>query len=208
MATILREWSYRYPWLYQGIAKTTALAVGGDARLRQLPLSGIPLYLDDHGLDLCCGRGEATRYLVQHCHHVTGLDASPKALQVAQQQVPQAQYVEGWAQAMPFSAASFDWVHTSLALHELQPQIRTQVLNEIHRVLKPQGILALIDFHRPQMPLMWPGLAVFLWLFETETAWQMIEQDLADQVTQAGFELLSQTFHAGGSLQVIQARRL
>lgn len=207
MATLLRDWSYRYPWLYQTIAKTTALVVGGDRRLRHLPLQGIEIQPHDRVLDLCCGRGEATRYLVQKSDQVTGLDASPKALRVAQQQVPQATYVEGWAQQIPLPAHSFDLVHTSLALHELEPDVRIQVIKEAHRVLKPNGILALIDFHQPTTPLMWPGLAAFLGLFETETAWALIRENLAAIIQAEGFMIQTHTLHAGGSLQVIQAHK-
>lgn len=206
MATILRDWSYQYPWLYQAIAKTTALAVGGDRRLRQLPWQGIPIAPEDRVLDLCCGRGEATRYLVQCSQSVTGLDASPLALQVAQQQVPQATYVQGWAQGIPLPDQSFHLVHTSLALHELDPQVRRQTLQEVLRVLRPGGILALIDFHRP-IPLLWPGLATFLWLFETDTAWELIRADLSGILHEVGFEAIQQRLVAGGSLQIIQARR-
>ncbi len=207
MATVLRDWSYQYPWLYQTIAKTTALIVGGNARLRQLPWAGVSINLEDPVLDLCCGRGEVTRFLVQQSHHVTGLDASPKALAKAREDVPEATYVEAFAQQMPFEDGSFQIVHTSLALHELTPSVRTQTLQEVIRVLKAGGTFLLIDFHPPTVPILWPGLALFLWLFETETAWQLLETDLMTELQAAGFEACQRILHAGGSLQVIQARK-
>lgn len=207
MATILRDWSYRYPWLYQAIAKTTALLVGGNARLRRLPLRGLEIHPQERILDLCCGRGEATGFLLERSKSVTGLDASPLALSRARQDLPQARFVEAFAQQMPFEPESFDLVHTSLALHELQTQVLTDTLTEIFRVLKPGGRFVTIDFHRPQTPLMWPGLALFLWIFETETAWQLLQTDLLQQLTQAGFADCQQWFEAGGSLQVIQASK-
>ncbi|WP_333164020.1 hypothetical protein [Microcoleus sp. Pol12B4] len=36
----------------------------------------------------------------------------------------------------------------------------------------------MVDFNLPTNPLFLPGLAVFLWLFETETAWKLSETDL------------------------------
>lgn len=207
MATILRDWSYQYPWLYQSIAQTTALLVGGNARLRRLPLQGLQIDPQAQILDLCCGRGEATRFLLERSDHVTGLDASPKALKRARQDVPQAQYVEAFAQQMPFVDESFDLVHTSLALHELQPPIRRQAIQEIYRVLKPEGIFVTIDFHRPQLPLMWPGLALFLWMFETETAWDLLGQNLPQTLQEIGFSQCHQHLEVGGALQVIQAHK-
>ena len=53
MATFLRDWSYRFPWLYRSISRAAALAVGGYERLRRLPLQGIPIQPQDWVLDLC-----------------------------------------------------------------------------------------------------------------------------------------------------------
>ena len=204
MATILREWSYRYQWLYDAIARVAALSVGGEARFRQLALQGLTLEPDTLVLDLCCGSGQTTQFLVQQSQHVTGLDASPRSLQRAKRNVPEADYVEGWAEAMPFSEGQFDVVHTSAALHEMQPDQLQQILQEVYRVLKPGGVFACIDFHAPTNPLLWPGLALFLGLFETETAWQLLQTDLLESLHTLGFTQGDRTLHAGGSLQVIQ----
>jgi demethylmenaquinone methyltransferase/2-methoxy-6-polyprenyl-1,4-benzoquinol methylase len=50
-------------------------------------------------------------------------------------------------------------------------------------------------------------LAIFLWLFETETAWQLIKTDLVGQLENIGFRECKQIFYAGGSLQVIQGKK-
>ncbi|MEM7773729.1 MAG: class I SAM-dependent methyltransferase, partial [Cyanobacteria bacterium P01_A01_bin.37] len=84
MATILRTWSYQYQWLYDAIARLSALAVGGESRFRQLALEGIPIEPETRVLDLCCGSGQTTQFLVGRSRHVTGLDASPKSIQRAQ----------------------------------------------------------------------------------------------------------------------------
>ncbi|AKV71202.1 SAM-dependent methyltransferase [Microcystis panniformis FACHB-1757] len=41
LATILRPLSYQYQWLYDGISRLAALAVGGETRFRQLALEGL-----------------------------------------------------------------------------------------------------------------------------------------------------------------------
>ena len=205
MATILRTWSYQYPWLYQFISSLAALAVGGERRFHQLPLQGVAINADTTVLDLCCGGGQATRFLVEQSQHITGLDASPIALQQAAQIAPQASYIEGLAEEMPLPDSSFDFVHTSVALHEMAVLQRRQILQEVYRVLKPGGCFALIDLHKPTNPLFWPSLAAFLWLFETETAWQLLSVDLVNELSSVGFRDCQQRLYAGGSLQVIQA---
>ena len=207
MATILRTWSYRYQWLYDAIARLSALPVGGEARFRQLALNGIPIQPDTQVLDLCCGSGQTTRFLVERSQHVKGLDASPKSIKRAQQNVPTATYVEGWAEAMPFPDQQFDVVHTSVALHEMTADQLQKIVSEVYRVLKPGGFFTFVDLHKPQNLLFWPGLAVFMWLFETETAWQLIQTDLAQLLTEQDFHVMASHLYAGGSLQVMQAQK-
>ncbi|MBO0349323.1 class I SAM-dependent methyltransferase [Phormidium pseudopriestleyi FRX01] len=207
MATILRDWSYRYQWLYDGISRIAALSVGGESRFRQLALEGLTLHPETKILDLCCGSGQATAYLVQSSHNVTGLDASPLSLSRARKNVPQASYIEAFAENIPIGESEFDLVHTSAALHEMDPEQLGQILLEVYRVLKPGGTFAIADFHPPTNPLFWPGLAVFFWLFETETAWQLLQTNLPELLQQTGFQVDSPRLYAGGSLQVIQAQK-
>lgn len=207
MATILRDWSYRYQWLYDGISRIAALSVGGEARFRQLALQGLTIFPETKILDLCCGSAQATKVLVQYSQNVIGLDASPLSLKRARQNVPQAQYVEAFAEAMPFADGSFDLVHTSVALHEMEFNQLRQILKEVYRVLKPGGVFALVDFHTPTNWLFLPGTSLFLLLFETETAWQLLKTDLAELLEETGFQVNNCTLKAGGSLQVIQAKK-
>lgn len=208
MATILRDWSYQYQWLYDTFARLAALSVGGERKFRYLALQGLTIHPETRVLDLCCGSGQATQVLVQHSQHVTGLDASPLSLQRAKQNVPQADYVEAFAEAMPFIDNQFELVHTSVALHEMELTQRQQIIKEVYRVLQPGGVFTLVDFHTPTNWLFWPGLALFLWVFETETAWQLLQTDLIKLLTDAGFQVSDRTLYAGGSLQVIQAQKV
>ncbi|RAM52384.1 MAG: SAM-dependent methyltransferase [Hapalosiphonaceae cyanobacterium JJU2] len=207
MATILRDWSYRYQWLYDGISRLAAITIGGEQRFRQLALQDLTINSDTKVLDLCCGSGQATLFLVKLSQNVTGLDASPLSLQRAKQNVPQAEYVEAFAEEMPFADNQFDLVHTSVALHEMQPEQLRKILQEVYRVLKPGGVFTFIDFHNPHNPLFLPSVWLFLWLFETETAWQLLKTDLPGLLMEMGFSINKQSLYAGGSLQVIQASK-
>lgn len=207
MATFLRPLSYRHQWLYDGISRTAALTVGGERRFRTLALQDVPLTPDTPVLDLCCGSGQTTAFLVNYSQRVTGLDASPKSIERAKRNVPQATFVEGWAEAMPFAADSFAVVHSSAALHEMEPGQRQQIFTEILRVLQPGGIVTVVDFHSPQNLVYWPGLATFLWLFETHTAWAMLKVNLVDELSHLGFQAVTCHLHAGGSLQVVQGKK-
>jgi ubiquinone/menaquinone biosynthesis C-methylase UbiE len=207
LATILRQWSYQYPWLYNAIAHLSSLPVGGEKRFHTLPLQGLTITPETKVLDLCCGGGQATKYLVQASNNVTGLDASPVTLERAEKIAPDAHYTEGLAQDLPFDNSSFDLVHTSVAMHEMTPEELQQIFREVYRVLKSGGTFAIIDLHQPTNPIFVPGLTLFMWLFETETAWKLLETDLIAKLENIGFSVQAQRLYAGGSLQVIQAQK-
>jgi ubiquinone/menaquinone biosynthesis C-methylase UbiE len=208
MGTILRTWSYQYQWLYDGISRVAGLAVGGEYRFRRLALAG--LTIDPHAkiLDLCCGSGQVTGVLLEHSDDVTGVDISPLSLDRSRRNVPKAKYVEALAEDLPFDEGEFDLVHTSAAMHEMTRSQLEQIFAQVYRVLKPGGVFTLVDFHQPTNPVFIPGLAIFFWLFETESAWQLIATDLVEMLRAAGFTIDSQPrLHAGGSLQVIQVHK-
>lgn len=205
LATFLRTLSYKYQIVYDTISRFAALTVGGESRFRQLALQQLEISSNTKILDLCCGAGQTTKFLVAKSDRVTGLDISPVALTRAGQNVPQAKYVEGLAQDMPLADNEFDLVHTSSALHEMTPEELAQIFQEVHRILKPGGVFTLVDFHPPTNILFWPPVAIFMWLFETETAWQLIKTDLSQNLTEHGFKIIAKRLYAGGSLQVIQA---
>lgn len=207
MATILRTLSYRYQWLYDAISRIAALSVGGENKFRQIALQGLTIDSDNKILDLCCGSGQATQVLTKFSKNVTGLDASPLSLKRAKENVPQADYVEAFAQEIPFAENEFDLVHTSAALHEMQPEQLQKILKEVYRILQPGGVFAIVDFHQPTNPLFVPGLWIFFWLFETETAWKLLKSDLPGLLREVGFKVEEPKLYAGGSLQVIQGRK-
>jgi len=180
------------------------LKCGWRVKFRQLALRDLDLAADAKVLDLCCGAGQATQLLVQKFSQVTGLDASPFAIARAKQRVPQATYIQGWAEEMPLATAEFDLVVTSTAMHEMTTSQLHQIFGEVSRVLKVGGKFVIVDFHQPTNPLFVLPVAMFLWLFETETAWALLQTDLPQMAVELGLNLEIQRLYAGGSLQVLQ----
>lgn len=207
MTTILRTLSYQYPWLYNGISAIAALSVGTEPRMRRLALENLNIDASTFVLDLCCGSGQTTRLLTHYSKHVTGLDISPVALSRAKMMVPEATYVEGLAQQMPLPDSYFDLVHTSVALHEMNYEELQQIFKEVYRVLKPGGIFTFIDLHTPTNWLFWPPLSIFIWLFETPNAWGLLRTYLPQELLKAGLVVTLHKLYAGGSLQIVQARK-
>ena len=208
MTSFLRPLASRHRWLSASAPAVAALSVGGVARLRGLGLESLRNRLEPDAeiLDLCCGSGEAAAPWISAGYAVTGLDVSPRALDLAAERHPLMQRVEGLAEAPPLKDQSFNAIQLSVALHEFPRAERELVLTSALRLLKPGGWLVLVDLH-PADPLMRLPQQVFCALFETETATAMLEDDLPAQLSALGFIHVEQELLAGRALQRITAQR-
>ena len=208
MTSFLRPLAYRHRWIYDSVTAVSSLSVGGVARLRGLGLESLRNQLEPDAeiLDLCCGSGEAAAPWISAGYAVTGLDVSPRALDLAAERHPLMQRVEGLAEAPPLKDQSFNAIQLSVALHEFPRAERELVLTSALRLLKPGGWLVLVDLH-PADPLMRLPQQVFCALFETETATAMLEDDLPAQLSALGFIHVEQELLAGRALQRITAQR-
>lgn len=98
-------------------------------------------------VDLCCGTGEAVIAYAKAGYEAVGVDGSPSMLAVARPKIDTAAtLIHGDAARTGFEAASFDAVTISMALHEMAPPDRDDVVVEIARILRPTGHLLAIDY--------------------------------------------------------------
>ncbi len=113
---------------------------------RKLDLLGISQAKRDSAvLDLCCGNGETLAALYAlGFRSLQGLDVEvPGALHAD----PRFRVLLGDAAAIPLADASLDWILLVHSLHHLGPLSNIEaVLNQCHRVLKPDGRLGVVDF--------------------------------------------------------------
>ena len=207
MTSPLRQLAYRYRWIYDTVTGISALSVGGVDQLRRLGLSALDPRLPRGAkvLDLCCGSGEAAAPWIEAGFQVTGLDVSPKVLELAVTRQPLLTCIEGLAEAPPCATASFDAIQISLALHEFPRAERKQVLRSCLKLLRPGGWLVVVDLH-PAGPLLQLPQQLFCALFETETAIALLEDDLPKQLQEIGFTTVEKSVLAGAALQRITAR--
>jgi len=105
-------------------------------------------------LDIGCGTGAFLREVKRNYPRlaVTGVDLSAPYLAVARRRLrpwSRVALIEAPAEAMPFAAAEFDVVTCLYLFHELPARARRAVVAEIRRVLKPGGMLILVDSLQP-----------------------------------------------------------
>ena len=138
---------------------TVLLSYGQDRRWKRRlldmaqPLEGRQL------LDLACGTGDIALAAARHGAFVTGLDLTERMIQIAdaKRRAPAAhvrgsvQFLMGDMTALPFAAGCYDVVTIGYGLRNVP--VLTKAVAEIHRVLKPGGLLVSLDFNRPRSSL-------------------------------------------------------
>ena len=99
-------------------------------------------------LDAGCGPGLYTEELVRRGADVVGIDASPEMVRLARRRVGNAATFRAHDLAQPLNwleDACFDAAILALVIHHIDD--RVAVLSELHRVLKPGGVLVVSTHH-------------------------------------------------------------
>ena len=116
-------------------------------------------------LDVGCGTGIHLEMYRKFDCSLYGIDMSSSMLEIAQTRLGEdADLRQGDATNMPYENDFFDLVLCMLVLHEMDDEMRSSVLGEIKRVVKPDGRILLIDFHagRPRLFQGWLSKMVII----------------------------------------------
>src|SRR5258708_356582 len=115
------------------------------------------------GLDVGCGTGRLLAFLHDTWPgmRLAGLDLSAPYLAEARRlagRTARVKLMEGAAESLPCADASLDLVTSSFLLHELPKKIRGQALSEMARVLKPGGLVVIVESLQKGDRPEWAGL--------------------------------------------------
>ncbi|MGE0864447.1 MAG: ubiquinone/menaquinone biosynthesis methyltransferase [Vicinamibacterales bacterium] len=127
---------------------TAVLSYGQDARWKRRLVSLAAVATGERALDLACGTGDIALAVAAQGARVTGLDITPRMLQLAAGKSRAASFLAGDMTNLPFGPQSFDLVTTGYGLRNV-PDL-TAAVDEIARVLRPGGRLLSLDFNRPE----------------------------------------------------------
>ncbi len=109
-------------------------------------------HLDSPVLDLGCGAGHDTRFLLGLGHTVVAADLSQKALEITRLRAPGAQTEKvDLTYGLPFPDAHFGVVVASLSLHYFSWRETLRILEDVRRCIEPLGYL-LARFNSTQDP--------------------------------------------------------
>jgi ubiquinone/menaquinone biosynthesis C-methylase UbiE len=116
------------------------------ARLRALVAPSHDLRL----LDVGGGAGAATARVARGCGEIVVLEPNARKVALGRRLRPAIRFEQGRGEAIPFPDASFDRVLALVSLHHMPDQ--RKALEEMHRVLRPGGRVALLELPRSKAP--------------------------------------------------------
>lgn len=130
-----------------------ALFRGQLDQMRRRTVELADLRSGEHVLDVGCGTGTLALVAARHVGttgRVVGLDPSARQIararaKAARQRVP-AEFQIAVIEQLPFPDQTFDVVLATLMMHHLPASLKRQGLNEVARVLRPNGRLVIADF--------------------------------------------------------------
>jgi RimJ/RimL family protein N-acetyltransferase/SAM-dependent methyltransferase len=97
-------------------------------------------------VDVGCGPGQVARYLQQRGVSVSGLNLSPAMVEVASRLTPGIVFRQGSMLSLPDPDGSWAGCAAFYAIVHLRPAELASFAHEVHRVLRPDGLL-LLSFH-------------------------------------------------------------
>ncbi len=112
-----------------------------EGELAQLPVAG-------KVLDLGCGTGHFSNYILNKGFEVHAIDPSVKMLEYARTNFPDINFMEGVASSLPFPDNTFDLVISIEVFRYLDITDVKQAYKEINRVLKPGGRLLITHVNK------------------------------------------------------------
>lgn len=202
------------------------LSANVDIRWRRRVVSKIAqrLALDAQVLDVGCGTGDLSIAIFEKtAARVVGLDFCRPMLDLAKQKSSQLPFIEGDGLRLPFADGTFDAVTAGFVVRNLANV--EDGLREFRRVLKPGGVVAILEFSQPTVPgvrqfvrFYYSRLLPFIggWFSGSRSAYEYLpnsigkfpnQQKLAGMMRAAGFDEVEFENLSGGIAALHTGRR-
>jgi len=128
------------------------LSLGREKKFRQAALELASIEPGMNILDVGCGTGSLSVAAKQNLGldgRVVGIDPSSNMVNLAHQKAEEVDvevdFQVGVIESLEFDDNQFDLVLNSLMMHHLTDELKVTGLQEVHRVLKPNGTLLIIE---------------------------------------------------------------
>jgi len=167
-------------------------------------------------LEIGCGTGTNLELFKEAGCEVSGVDLSPSMIDLAKKKLgDRADLRLGDAAEMPFAENSFDLVLSFLTLHEMPPEVRAPVMQEIVRVAGADGKALFIDYYpgRYRFPKGWFYRSV-IYAIEFGAGWEhfqnhrdfLARNGLPNLIESHNLSVTKEKILAGGNIHVVLAK--
>lgn len=123
------------------------MTLGFDRRWRKRTVNSV-VAPGDRVLDACCGTGDLAILAARNGGSVVGLDFSEQMLERARRKSSAVEWIQGDLLALPFEEASFEAATVGFGVRNVDDL--DAALRELYRVLKPDGIVAILEITQPR----------------------------------------------------------
>ena len=129
----------------------TTTVLGFGHKFKKRVIRHLRLQPNETVLDIGCGPGMLLKILKQQNPgtKVIGIDPDQKSLELAQVKLKDQRDVKlfhSFAESLPLEDNSVDVAVSTLAFHHMPNEIKLKAIQEIKRVLKPNGRALIVDF--------------------------------------------------------------
>jgi len=140
-------------------------------------------------LEVGCGTGHWLGLLQEYIHAI-GIDLSHGMLQKAAMSNVACLLVRGEANCLPFAAQTFDVVFCVNAIHHFRSQ--SEFVVEAHRLLKPDGVLAVIGMNPHTGKDRWFIYDYFQGTYDADLCRYPSTRTISDWMKSVGFEQITE----------------
>ncbi len=161
-------------------------------------------------LDVGCGTGTLTLEIasvLDRAGRITGADAAPKMIEVAQRKaagVSSVAFDAALAENLPYPDESFDRAVSTFFFHHVDYGLKVRSLNEMHRVLKPGGLAVIVDVDVPTN--LWGKICAWsgYFLFQQDEIKENIRGRLREAFGISAFSRWEQISHHSGYITIFK----
>jgi len=193
-------WFGRHPGVYE---KTDVfmkyLRRKAAARLLSLPNLNI--------LDIATGTGSQGYEFALLGHSVIGIDLDLNMLQKAQnkrRETLDLDFLHADVTHLPLAANQFDAAVISFAMHDVPKQVGLGLLLEAARVIKPEGVIYIIDYEEPRATFAAKILYRIALLYESPNFKPFIHKGLKSYCIQTDLKMIQKERLAWGAVQLVR----
>lgn len=157
------------PEMFDNIAGTYdklnhILSFGLDKRWRRVFVRNLPLKKYKTVVDIASGTGDLLVSLQElNAENYIAIDPAERMLKIAMPKVPNAEFINSTAENLPLHTESTDLVCISFGIRNFANL--GKAFNEIHRILRPEGIISIMEFSQPKLFLFKWGFIIHLKVF-------------------------------------------